>query len=275
MRIAYVDMIGGASGDMLLAAFLDAGLDRDALEHALRGVVADGWTLAPQRVMKRGIAATYAGLVVPGEDGDEHHHHRGERSAHNHDQATGTRTLADVLRIVDASTLTTRQRERASAVHCRLAEAEAHAHGSTADAIRFHEVGQVDAILDVAATCVALDLLEIDQLHCSPFPIGHGPIRMDHGPYPNPPPATAHLLIGWATRAVDVAGELVTPTAAAILTALAKPGRPDMVIESVGYGAGRSDFPFPNVARVLIGTLMEGAARAPDGDDVVAFNAPA
>ncbi len=88
MRIAYVDMIGGAAGDMLLAAFLDAGLDRDALERALRGVVADGWTLAPRRVVKRGIAATYAGLVVPGEDGDdEHHHHHDE-----HDERRCTRT---------------------------------------------------------------------------------------------------------------------------------------------------------------------------------------
>jgi uncharacterized protein (TIGR00299 family) protein len=272
-------MIGGAAGDMLLAAFLDAGLDRDALESALRGVIADGWTLAPQRVIKRGIAATYAGLVVPGEDGDEHHQHHHDvphAHDHDHDDAAGTRTLADVLRIVGASTLTPRQQERASAVYRRLAEAEAHTHGTTADAIRFHEVGQIDAILDVAATCVALDLLGIDEVYCSPFPIGHGLIGMDHGLYPNPPPATAHLMIGWATRAVDIAGELVTPTAAAILTALAKPGRPDMVIESVGYGAGRSDFAVPNVTRVVIGTKMDDAgtdARAPDGDDVVVLEA--
>jgi uncharacterized protein (TIGR00299 family) protein len=264
---------------MLLAAFLDAGLDRDALERALLGVVAGGWTLAPQRVIKRGIAATYAGLVVPGEDGDEqhHHHHDAETHAHGHNDTVGTRTLAEVLRIVERSALTPRQRERAGAVYRRLAEAEAHTHGTTADAIRFHEVGQVDAILDVAATCVALDLLEIDELRCSPFPVGHGPIGMEHGLYPNPPPATAHLLIGWATRAVDVAGELVTPTAAAILTTLAKPGRADVVIERIGYGAGRSDFSVPNVTRVIIGTSVESANTdvrgAPDGDDVVVLEA--
>ncbi|HWT05110.1 MAG TPA: nickel insertion protein, partial [Xanthomonadales bacterium] len=157
MRIAYVDMIGGAAGDMLLAAFLDAGLDRDALERALRGVVAGGWTLAPRRVTKRGIAATYAGLVVPGEDGDERHHHHDDH--HDYAHGSGTRTLADVLAIVERSTLTPRQRERATAVYRRLADAEAHTHGTTAGAIRFHEVGQVDAILDVAAACVALDLL--------------------------------------------------------------------------------------------------------------------
>jgi len=290
MRIAYVDMIGGAAGDMLLAAFLDAGLDRDALERALRGVVSDGWTLEPRRVVKRGIAATYAGLVVPGEDGDDehyhhhHHHHnhhhdddRAHRADDDHDESTGTRMLADVLRIVDRSTLTPRQRERASAVYRRLAEAEAHTHGTTTDGIRFHEIGQIDAILDVAATCVALDLLGIDELRCSPFPIGHGSIGMAHGLYPNPPPATAHLLIGWATRAVDVAGELVTPTATAILTTLAKPGRPDLVIEKIGYGAGRSDFAIPNVTRVIIGTCAQSARtetmHVSDADEVVVVEA--
>lgn len=280
-RIAYVDMIGGAAGDMLLAAFLDAGADRTALERALRGVVAGGWTLAPERVLKRGIAATYAGLVVPGEDGDAehhvHHHHHRQGEAHDdaHEHAgSGTRTLADVLEIVGRSTLTARQRERASAVYRALAAAEAHTHGTTADAIRFHEIGQLDAILDVAATCVALDLLEIDELRCSPFPIGHGSVHMEHGLYPNPPPATAHLLIGWPTRAVDVAGELVTPTAAAILTTLAKPGRPDLVVERIGYGAGRSDFSIPNVTRVVIGTQAGAEPAASNGEPVRHATAP-
>ncbi len=263
MRIAYVDMIGGAAGDMLLAAFIDAGVDRRALERALRSVVADGWTLEPERVRKRGIAATYAGLVVPGEDGDPQHAHD---APHAH---RATRTLVDVLDVVARSGLTARQRERASAVYRRLADAEARVHGTTADAIHFHEVGQLDAILDVAATCVALDLLEIDELRCSPFPIGTGAVDMLHGTYPNPPPATANLLIGWPTRALDVEGELVTPTAAAILTTLAQPGRRDMVIERIGYGAGRSDFHVPNVTRVVIGTALAGDATAADGDVVV------
>jgi pyridinium-3,5-bisthiocarboxylic acid mononucleotide nickel chelatase len=278
MRIAYVDMIGGAAGDMLLAAFLDAGLDRDALERALRGVVADGWTLAPRRVVKRGIAATYAGLVVPGEDGDEAHHHGHGNGAHEHQhEHGGTRTLADVLEIVARSALTARQRERAGAVYRRLAEAEAHTHGTTAEAIRFHEVGQLDAILDVAATCVALDLLAIDELRCSSFPIGHGAIEMAHGHFPNPPPAVAYLMTGWPTRAADVAGELVTPTAAAILTTLARPGRADMIVEAIGYGAGRSDFAVPNVTRVMIGTPAAGARGDAHGttgaDDVVVLEA--
>src|SRR5947209_14682733 len=116
MRVAYVDMVGGAAGDMLLAAFLDAGLDRAALERALRSVVPDGWTLEPCRVVKRGIAATYAGLTVPGEDGDaahHHHHHAGD----DVDDARASRTLADVLAIVECSGLSARQRDLASAVY--------------------------------------------------------------------------------------------------------------------------------------------------------------
>lgn len=292
--ICYVDMVGGAAGDMLVAAFLDAGLDRAALERALRTVVADGWSFEPRRVVKRGIAATYAGLVVPGEDGDDQHHHypktaphrHGEDGAHAHADHShgddshehgGTRHLADVLAIVERSGLSARQRERASAIYRRLAEAEARVHGTTADAIHFHEIGQLDAILDVAASCVALDLLGIDELRCSPFPIGNGSIRMQHGLYPNPPPATAELMRGWPTRAVDVDGELVTTTAAAILTALAVPApRPDLVVERIGYGAGRSDFSVPNVTRVMIGTAARSerdADGAPDGDEVVVIEA--
>ena len=267
MKIAYVEMIGGAAGDMLLAAFLDAGADRIALETALRSVVPDGWTFAPARVTRRGIAATYANLVVPGEDGDAHGHHHDDDDADHHQRAGGAalRTLDDVLHIVARSGLTQRQRTRAAAVYRRLAEAEAKVHGTTAEAIHFHEIGQLDAILDVAATCVALDLLEVDELRCSPFPIGHGSIRMQHGLYPNPPPATAELLRGWPTRTVDVAGELVTTTAAAILTTLATPGpRPDMVAEQIGYGAGTSDFSIPNVTRVLIGTAAATASGRED-----------
>jgi uncharacterized protein (TIGR00299 family) protein len=257
-RIAYVEMIGGAAGDMLLAAFLDAGLDAGVVAAGLRGVVADGWTFAPSRVVKRGVAATRAGLVVPGEDGAADHDH----ADHHHDGPR--RTLADILTIVERSALTARQRERASAVYRRLAEAEARVHGVDVATIHFHEVGQIDAILDVAAFCVALDLLAIDELRCSPFPIGHGTISMEHGSYPNPPPATADLLRGWPTRTLDVAGELVTTTAAAILTTLATPGpRPDLTVERIGYGAGTSDFAFPNVTRISIGTV----ALAGDGDD--------
>lgn len=268
-----MEMVGGAAGDMLLAAFLDAGVDRDAIEAALRTIVADGWTLQPQRVTKRGIAATYAGLVVPGEDGDPHHHHHHDGHHHrSEDHDEGTR-LADVLALLERSGLSARQRERAAAIYRRLGEAEARVHGHDLRDVRFHEVGTVDAILDVAATCVALDLLGVEELRCSAFPVGRGEIGMAHGRYPNPPPATAELLRGFPLRAVDVEGELVTTTAAAILTTLATPGPfPELVVDAIGYGAGRSDFSIPNVTRILIGTVAD-AAPAGESDDVVVLEA--
>lgn len=264
MRCAYVEMIGGAAGDMLLAAFLDAGAERATIEAGLRTVVHDGWTLEPRKVLRRGIAATYAGLSVPGEDGDAAHHH----DAAGHTVGTQShRTLADVLHIVERSGLTMRQRERTTAVYQALAQAEARVHGTDVDQAQFHEVGQIDAILDVAATCIALDALGIDELRCSPFPLGHGTIAMAHGAYPNPPPATVELLRGWPTRSVDIGAELVTTTAAAILTTLATPGpRPDLIVDAVGYGAGANDLALPNVTRIMIGTLTESA---PAGNDVV------
>jgi uncharacterized protein (TIGR00299 family) protein len=272
MRVAYVDMIGGAAGDMLMAAWVDAGCDVVALEAALRTVVADGWELVTERVVRAGIAATHVDLVIPGEDDHAH----GPDGAHEHTHHG--HHLRDILAIVERSGLTRRQIDRASAIYRRLAEAEAHVHGGRADDVLFHEVGQVDAILDVAGTCVALDLLGIDEVRCSPFPYGTGLARMHHGTYPNPSPGTVELLRGLPLRATDIEAELVTTTGAAILATLAvAPGtRVDMTLERTGYGAGRRNFAVPNVVRVMIGTAVErtnGVAPRATGDDVVVLEA--
>jgi uncharacterized protein (TIGR00299 family) protein len=263
MRVAYIDMIGGAAGDMLMGAWVDAGLDVRALERELRGVVADGWELVTERVVRCGIAATHLDLVIPGEDDHAH----GPDGSHEH--AHHGHLLRDILAIVERSGLSRRQIDRASAIYRRLAAAEARVHGSDPEAVHFHEVGQIDAILDVAGTCIALDLLGIDEVRASAFPYGTGLVRMHHGTYPNPGPATVDLLRGFALRAVDVEAELVTTTGAAIVTTLAAPAaaRPDMVLERVGYGAGRRNFPIPNVVRVMIGEAT--AAASPSGDDEV------
>jgi uncharacterized protein (TIGR00299 family) protein len=255
VRVAYVEMIGGASGNMLLGALLDAGADPVALERALRTIPVSGWRLERTRSNKHGIAAEYVDFAIAGEDCAP-----GERVAHGHH-------LGDILDIIERSELAPRARERAAAIYRRLGEAEAHVHGTTVEAIHFHEVGQIDAVLDIAGVCVALDLLGVERVMCSPFPLGHGTISMQHGHYPNPPPATAELLRGAPTVSVDVAGELVTTTAAAILSTLAvDPGtRPALRFERIGYGAGRSDFRIPNVTRVIIGELMLGADRPPEG----------
>jgi len=249
MRAVYFDQIGGSSGNMLLGALVDAGAPVAELETALRTIPVSGWMLEQTRVIKRGVAATYFDFIVPGEDG-----HPGA-AAHG-------RHLDEVLAIVARSGLTASQKARASAIYERLGEAEARVHGTTADQVHFHEVGAVDAILDVAGACVALDLLGIERVYASAYPLGNGEIVMQHGRFPNPPPATADLMRGAATRSTDVVGELVTPTAAAILATLVERvgERPAMTFERHGYGAGRSDFPMPNVVRATIGELGERSA---------------
>jgi uncharacterized protein (DUF111 family) len=247
MKVAYVDMIGGAAGDMLMGAWVDVGLDVRELERALRTVVADGWELVTERVERGGIRATYLDLVIPGED--DHAHAAG--GVHQHHRTRGHR-LRDILAIVERSGLSLPAIERASAIYRRLAQAGARVHDADVEEMLFHEVGQIDAILDVAGTCVALEMLGIDELRVSAFPLGQG---ISRGGHPNPGPVALELMRGYPVRATDIEAQLVTDTGAAILTTLAPPGPAiDMTLERVGYGAGRRSFAIPNVVRVMIGT---------------------
>jgi uncharacterized protein (DUF111 family) len=236
---------------MLMGAWVDAGLDARELERGLRSVVADGWELVTERVERAGVGATYLDLLIPGEDDHAHapdgtHHHHAHHGHH----------VSDVLEIVARSGLSPRAIERASRIYRRLAESEARVRGLRADEMLFHEVGQIDAILDVAGTCIALDHFGIEELRVSAFPIGHG---ISHG-RPNPGPAALDLMRGFALRPLDVEALLVTETAAAILTTLATPGPPfEMTLERTGYGAGRKSFPFPNVVRIMIGSATPAA----------------
>jgi len=151
-----------------------------------------------------------------------------------------------------------------------LAYAEARVHGVPVDEIAFHEVGQVDAIVDIAGAALGLHLLGIDAVYCSPLPCGRGRITSAHGEGPSPAPATLDLLRDAPTYALDLEGEFVTPTGAAILSSIASfDERPPMTIAGIGYGAGSSDFPFPNVLRVILGATIERAAATPGPDDVV------
>jgi uncharacterized protein (DUF111 family) len=249
VRVAYIDMIGGAAGDMLMAAWVDAGVDAGVLERALRGVVSDGWELTVERVVRAGVTATHLDLVIPGED--DHAHGAPARPRRD-------RRLRDILAIVEDSALAPRQIERARTIYRRLAAAEARVRDRDPDEMSFHDVGQIDAILDVAGTCVALDLLGIDDVRCSAFPVGHGVAHTAHGVYVNPSPAALELMRGFALRPLDVEAELVTVTGAAIVSTLATAGpAPAMTLERVGYGAGRREFAFPNVVRVTIGELEQ------------------
>lgn len=265
MRIAYFDCFAGASGNMILGGLIDAGLDLDALVRELRRLPVTGWTMSARPVSKLGIGALYVDVDVPGEDAHadngqpRHHHHHHEAGAH--------RRLADVLDILRAGRLPAPVEERAARIYRRLAEAEARVHRMSVEDVAFHEVGQVDAIVDIAGAAVGLHLLGVDRAYCSPLPCGRGRIRALHGELPSPSPATMELLRGFPTYAVELDDELVTPTGAAILTTIASfERRPPMMVERVGYGSGRSDFPFPNVLRVVVGETTQQEAH-PDGDE--------
>ncbi len=181
------------------------------------------------------------------------------------------RKLRDVIDIVRAARFPAEVERRAIAIFERLAAAEARVHRVPVAEIAFHEVGQVDAIVDVAGAVIGLHLLGVDRAYCSPLPCGRGTIHSAHGAYPSPSPATMELLRGTPTYSIDLEAEMVTPTGAAILTSLADFGqRPAMTADAIGYGCGRSDFPFPNVLRVSIGEAaatspgQAGVAPAPD-----------
>jgi pyridinium-3,5-bisthiocarboxylic acid mononucleotide nickel chelatase len=174
-----------------------------------------------------------------------------------------------VLAILGAARFAPSVERTAERVYRRLAAAEAVMHGTTVDDVVFHEVGQIDAIIDIAGAAVALELLGIERVYCSALPCGTGRIRSAHGEGPSPAPATMELLRGHPTYTIDLAAEFVTPTGAAILTEIASfEPRPPMVVREIGYGSGRSDFPFPNVLRVLVGETRTAGASEP-GDDVV------
>jgi pyridinium-3,5-bisthiocarboxylic acid mononucleotide nickel chelatase len=234
MRIAYFDCPSGASGDMVLGALVDAGCHVDAIEAALASLRVEGWRLEARAVDRGGLHGTH--LAVRTDPGRRFH------------------SLGDMLRPIDRSDLPDAVKARAGAVLRRLAEAEARVHRVPVDAVHFHEVGDLDTLVDVVGSVAGLDALGVERVHVSPLPIGGGTVETAHGRLPVPAPATAELLRGFPVYDNGVAAELVTPTGAAILTTLGTPGRlPAMTLERIGWGAGSRELPIPNLLRVLVG----------------------
>ena len=244
-RVVYFDCPSGASGDMILGALVDAGVDVEALRGELVKLDVPGWTLGA-RVVRRGVfRATKIDVGV------------------DRDAPRPQRRLGDIVGILGASGLAPSVVAMATRIFTRLAEAEARVHGSTVDEVHFHEVGAIDAIVDVAGAVLGLHLLGAEAVHVSPLPLGGGFVDGAHGRIPLPGPGTVELLRGFPVVDTGVRAELVTPTGAAILTTLAAgAGRmPAMTIEQIGYGAGTMDLPgTPNVLRCLVGEVTEAAA---------------
>ena len=244
-RIAYLDCFSGVSGDMCLGALLDAGVAAEELRAELARLPLSGYSLDSKRVTRAGLAAVQA--VVSVEEPQE------------------PRTLADVHEVIESSTLPAADRERGKAVFRRLAEAEAAAHGETVETLHLHDVGAVDAVVDVMGTIAGLRLLGVEDLHCSPLPAGGGEAAGRHGALPVPAPATLEILARARAPlrpAAGEQGELVTPTGAAVVAELARFGRPEMTLERIGYGAGSRDTPDrPNVLRLWLGETVASPTR--------------
>jgi len=240
MKVAYFDAFSGASGDMILGALLDAGLDLRKLEAALTPLGVGELRLEACKESRLGIQGTR--FIV----------HAGQGQSRSH------RSWADIRRLLERADLPGRTRQRAIDIFSRLAAAEAAVHGTSPEAVHFHEVGAVDSIVDIVGAAAALELLAIECVYCSPLPTGCGTVSCDHGTFPVPAPATAELLRGVPIAPSAEEGELTTPTGAAILTTLAAAfgPLPAMTIQAVGYGAGsRQGRALPNLLRVFVGEL--------------------
>jgi uncharacterized protein (TIGR00299 family) protein len=257
-RIAFFDPFSGASGDMVLGSLIDAGLSPSSLRTDLAKIDLSGYQLRFEPVSQHGITGTRATVEV--EDGGAERDWRAIRA------------------LLESSALDRPVRAASLAVFERLAEAEAAVHGTSVDEVHFHEVGGVDAIVDIAGACLGLALLGIERVYSGPPRLGSGFARSRHGLIPIPAPATAELLAraGAPLAGADpgpepVGAELLTPTGAAILTTLAEFRRPDFVPVAIGYGFGRRELPWPNALRLWIGETSDANDRG-DGDLLLETN---
>jgi pyridinium-3,5-bisthiocarboxylic acid mononucleotide nickel chelatase len=241
MKRAYFDCFSGISGDMTLGALLDAGLSLAGLRGELLALNVPDWEITTEKVWKNGMAATYAKVKTQ--------------------DTTTHRSLTTILEIIDKSSLAAGVKQQASAIFRKLGEAEAAVHDVPLEKIHFHEVGAVDAIVDIVGACIGFSALGIESFACSPLNVGGGTAKMAHGVLPVPAPATARLLLGKPTYSTGIQKELVTPTGAAIVATLCDSfgPQPPMNVSAIGYGAGTADLEGqPNVLRLMIG---EAAAQ--------------
>jgi uncharacterized protein (TIGR00299 family) protein len=243
--VAYFDCFSGAAGDMLLGALLDSGYPLEELRAGLGALGVGGYDIALSRVEQQGITGAKFDVIDLA----------GERPVRN---------LSLIREILGSAALPEAVGAQSLRVFTRLGAAEARIHGVDIEQVHFHEVGAIDALVDIVGCCLVLHNLGVDAVYASPLPLGSGTIRTEHGLLPVPAPATLALIaeVGAPTLPLEARGELVTPTGAAILTTLATFERPAMRVQRVGYGFGTKTFPWPNMVRVWIGEALPDAGRA-------------
>lgn len=283
MRIAYLECFSGMSGDMFLGALVDAGVPARVLEETV-AALGVGARLEISRVVRSGISATKVDVWVDGEKdlprdeywerrGSEHshehtHEHHGHAHDHNHAHAPGNspasvpvahehgRGLNEIRRIIGAAQIRESAKKTAIAIFEALGAAEAKIHNTSVESVHFHEVGAVDAMVDIVCAAVGAEALGVDEIVCSPLNVGGGSVKCAHGTFPVPAPATVELLKDAPVYSSGVQAELVTPTGAAIVKTLARrfTSFPEMTIQTSGYGAGSREFAgHPNVVRLVVG----------------------
>lgn len=253
MRTLYFDCFAGASGNMILGALLGLGLDRGELERRLAGLRIESFKLKAETVDRSGISSCHVDVIVPEIDTHRHLHH--------------------IEKIINEAELSDGVKARAIKIFTLLAEAEARVHGIEVKKVHFHEVGALDAIIDIVGACIGFEMLGIEQFAASKLHVGSGFVTMAHGKFPVPPPAVAELLKGKPIYSTEIEGELITPTGAAIIAAVCESFGtiPEMSVEATGYGAGTREYKdFPNVLRLMVGEAAEFEKRpANDHDDLV------
>ncbi len=308
MRIAYLECFSGISGDMFLGALVDAGVPLPLLQDTV-GALGVGAKLEVSRVLRSGISATKVDVWVDGEKdmpreeywakqsevhahshaGDHHHH---EHEPHDHLHAHGEssragapaphehehshRGLSEIREIISAAAISDSAKKKAISIFEALGAAEAKIHNVPIETIHFHEVGAVDAIVDVVCAAVGAEALGVDEIVCSSLNVGGGTVKCAHGTFPVPAPATVELLKDAPVYSSGVQVELVTPTGAAIVKTLARRfgAFPEMKIEKSAYGAGSRDFPgHPNVLRIVVGEAATKLAAKTNSDTISVLEA--
>ena len=236
MKTLYFDCFAGASGNMILGALIALGVDGGKLVEQLKLLDIADFEIDITTKDKSGISATHVDVKVPNE------------SAHRH--------LHTIKKIIEDSRLPDSVKKRAVRIFTRLAEAEAKVHGIDIEKVHFHEVGALDAIIDVVGACIGFEMLCIEKFVCSKIHVGSGFVNMAHGKFPVPPPAVAELLKGVPIYSTEIEGELITPTGAAIISTVCDDfgNLPQIAIEKTAYGAGSRDYKdFPNALRLILG----------------------
>ncbi|MBP3040502.1 nickel pincer cofactor biosynthesis protein LarC [Bacillaceae bacterium Marseille-Q3522] len=254
MKILYFDCFSGISGDMTIGALIDLGADIQLLDSELKKLdIQDEYSLKVDKTIKKGIAATKFDVLPAIINSDQYRHQQpAQCKVHHH------RHYSDIVKMIKKANYNENIESMALAIFQKIGQAEAKIHNIPIEKVHFHEVGAIDSIIDIVGLCILIDYLKVTKIVSSAIPVGNGIIKIAHGNYPVPAPATLEILKGVPLKETELEGELTTPTGAGIVSSLAEKfcSFPPMKVESIGYGAGTKDFPeHSNVLRIILGSF--------------------